>query len=239
MKLLPVVLVLLSPALASCKQLVNPVDCSDVQKQDKSLQSGLYTIYPLGERSAVQVHCDMKTQGGRWTVFQRRADGTVNFYRPWDQYKMGFGDAAGEHWLGLDVLHYLTRRQKYELLVEMEDFEGKKVSAAYSTFSVGGECDGYKLTVGGFKNGGAGDAMTHHNGMKFSTLDKDQDTYSGSCARKYLGGFWYKGCHQTNPNGIYRWGFDKTILYISVSWQPFKGHNYSLKAISMKLRPLV
>lgn len=33
-------------------------------------------------------------------VIQRRMDGTVNFYRPWDQYKMGFGDAAGEYWLG-------------------------------------------------------------------------------------------------------------------------------------------
>lgn len=27
-------------------------------------------------------------------------DGTVNFYRGWNQYKNGFGHAAGEYWLG-------------------------------------------------------------------------------------------------------------------------------------------
>lgn len=34
-------------------------------------------------------------------------DGTVNFYRPWDQYKMGFGDAAGEYWLGESFIYDL------------------------------------------------------------------------------------------------------------------------------------
>ena len=41
-------------------------------------------------------------------------DGTVNFYRGWDQYKNGFGHAAGEYWLGKQEAnpqntHYLTR----------------------------------------------------------------------------------------------------------------------------------
>lgn len=51
----------------------------------------------------------------------------------------------------------MTSKQNCELLVDMEDFEGKKVFARYSSFKVDAECDGYKLTVTGFKNGGAGE----------------------------------------------------------------------------------
>jgi len=33
-------------------------------------------------------------------VFQRRQDGSVEFYRYWTNYQNGFGDPAGEFWLG-------------------------------------------------------------------------------------------------------------------------------------------
>ncbi|XP_070846635.1 microfibril-associated glycoprotein 4-like [Chaetodon trifascialis] len=181
----------------------------------------------------------MESEGGRWTAVQRRMDGSVNFYRPWDQYKMGFGDAAGEYWLGLENIHQLTRGRKYELLVDMEDFEGGKVFARYSSFSVDAECDGYELHVSGFSNGGAGDGMKRHNGRKFSTFDKDQDVWSNNCARSFLGGFWYGSCHSANPNGVYRWGADKTLYAVGVEWKEWKGHDYSLKAISMKIRPVL
>ncbi|XP_026194622.1 angiopoietin-2-like, partial [Anabas testudineus] len=130
MKTVPALFLLLAPLLTSCSELYRPVDCSDIRQQDNSSPSGVYTLYPLGERSAVQVYCDMDSSGGGWTVFQRRMDGTVNFYRPWDYYKFGFGDPAGEYWLGLDNIYYLTNQRKYEY--------------------------GYKLQVSGFSDGGAG-----------------------------------------------------------------------------------
>ncbi|MCI4394090.1 hypothetical protein PGIGA_G00164670 [Pangasianodon gigas] len=85
-----------------------PTDCSDVYANGQTL-SGVYTIYPTAD-TPVQVYCDMRcgecqTEDGKWTVFQRRMDGTVNFYRPWEHYKKGFGNKHGEYWLGEKLLH--------------------------------------------------------------------------------------------------------------------------------------
>ncbi|KAF3858872.1 hypothetical protein F7725_012073 [Dissostichus mawsoni] len=120
--------VLLALLLDSGMSLVLPMDCSDIYNHSSSRPSGVYTIYPIGSTSAVQVYCDMDSLDGRWTVFQRRMDGSVNFYRPWDHYKTGFGNAVGEYWLGLETLSHLTLRKNYELLVDMEDFDGAKFS---------------------------------------------------------------------------------------------------------------
>ena len=81
--------------------------------------------------------------------------------------------------------------------------------------------------------------MDGHAGMKFSTFDKDQDVYScGNCAKLYLGAFWYGACHYANPNGVYRWEADTSPFAVGVEWYHFKGFNYSLKTISMKIRPV-
>uniref|UniRef100_A0AAZ1XEP8 Fibrinogen C-terminal domain-containing protein n=1 Tax=Oreochromis aureus TaxID=47969 RepID=A0AAZ1XEP8_OREAU len=216
------IVVLLAPVLTSCTKLIQPRDCSDIRRQNRSQSSGVYTIYPLGERSAVEVQSTLS--GTLVLVTKKRMDGTVNFYRPWDEYKMGFA---------------LYQTQKCELLVDMEDFEGKKVFARYSSFKVDAECDGYKLTVTGFKDGGAGDALqSFHSGQKFTTFDKDQDNADENCAKSHLGAFWYNACHYANPNGVYRWGVDGTLYAVGVEWKQWKGYDYSLKTISMKIRPV-
>lgn len=120
----------------------------------------------------------------------------------------------------------------------MEDFEGNKAYARYTSFSIGPESDGYRLQLAGFTDGGAGNSMNLISGLKFSTFDKDQDTWSKNCARTFIGAFWYSNCHDTNPNGVYRWGVDNSHYAIGVEWASWKGRYYSLKAISMKIRPV-
>lgn len=40
-------------------------------------------------------------------------------------------------------------------------------------------------------------------GMRFSTIDRDNDGYSGSCADQLRGGWWYNSCSTSNLNGEY------------------------------------
>ncbi|KAL7851917.1 hypothetical protein SRHO_G00177020 [Serrasalmus rhombeus] len=238
-----VFLALLLPLLVgstSVSRKLFPTDCSDIYAKGQKL-SGVNTIYPTVD-APVQVYCDMGCSGdvkdAKWTVIQRRMDGSVNFYRPWEQYKKGFGNKNGEYWLGLESLYQLTSKRKYELRVDLEDFEGGKVYAQYSTFSVDSEVNGYKLTVAGFMNGGAGDSLTYHSGQKFSTFDKDQDSSGANCAKSHLGAFWYNNCHHANPNGIYLWGRDGTLYAIGDVWYHWKTYDYGLKSITMKIRPV-
>ena len=91
--------------------------------------------------------CDQTTAGGGWTVFQKRLDGSVNFYRGWADYKNGFGNLNGEFWLGLDKIHRLTKT-KNRLRVDLEDTTGKTAYAEYGMFAVTSERTKYQLSVG-------------------------------------------------------------------------------------------
>ncbi|XP_035685156.1 uncharacterized protein LOC118421761 [Branchiostoma floridae] len=219
-----------------------PRDCSDLLQEGYD-SSGIYTIYPFSNDvqdsgRSVGVFCDMTTDGGGWTVFQRRQDGSEDFYRGWADYKAGFGKLDGEFWLGNDKLHQLTSQAQYELRVDLEDFEGNSAYAQYQVFTVGSEAARYMLTIGNY-TGTAGNSMAAHNGMAFSTKDRDYDTAgsSWSCAQNYKGAWWYAACHRANLNGLYHAG-SHTSYADGVNWYAWKGHYYSLKHTEMKIRPI-
>ena len=94
--------------------------------------------------------CDQTTAGGGWTVFQKRMDGSVDFYRGWAEYKRGFGNLNGGYWLGLDKIQRMTSSGGYKLRVDWEDFAGNIVYAEYASFEVGSERTYYQLTVGSY-----------------------------------------------------------------------------------------
>ncbi|XP_074612990.1 microfibril-associated glycoprotein 4-like [Acropora palmata] len=207
-------------------------NCAELYKAGKRI-SAVYTIDPDG-LGPFNVFCDQKTAGGGWTVFQKRLDGSVNFYRGWSDYKRGFGNLNGEYWLGLDKIYRLTKL-KNTLRVDLEDTKGKTAYAAYEMFAVANERAKYKLKLGKY-SGTAGDSLSHHRGAPFSTKDSDNDSWSSSCAVSYKGAWWYKHCHYSNLNGIYHHG--KHSSYANgVNWYHWKGYYYSAKKAEMKIRP--
>ena len=110
---------------------------------------GVYTIKPDGKGS-FQVRCDMSRDGGGWTVFQRKQDGSQDFYLGWSDYKTGFGDLNGEFWLGLDKIHRLSKSGQNVLSVDLMNFNGVERYAKYGTFSVADESGKYRLSVGNY-----------------------------------------------------------------------------------------
>uniref|UniRef100_UPI00398F5D07 fibrinogen beta chain n=1 Tax=Pristiophorus japonicus TaxID=55135 RepID=UPI00398F5D07 len=173
----------------------------------------------------------------------------------------GFCDTPGEYWLGNDQISQLTKQKPTELLFEMQDWKDDKLTAYYTKFLVQSEINKYRLSVDGY-SGIAGNTlmegakmllglnrtMTIHQNMMFSTYDRDNDRWEPGdpakhCAREDGGGWWYNSCHSSNPNGRYYWGGEYTSEMAKhgtddgIVWMDWKGSWYSLKKISMKIRP--
>ncbi|XP_063442654.1 ryncolin-2-like [Mytilus trossulus] len=204
-------------------------DCSDLDR--KHYKSGVYKIYPAGG-TEFKAYCDMDTDGGGWTVFQHRQNGKVDFYRGWKEYANGFGRLKTEFWLGNEKLYKLTSEGHYELRVDLQDFNGDKAYAKYSTFYIGDKSTNYRLTTKGY-SGTAGDSLTPHNKQAFTTKDKDNDINSSeNCAKNYKGAWWYNACHSSNLNGLYLGNKSDNK---GMRWSQWKG-SQSMETTSMMIR---
>nr|DBA25453.1 TPA: hypothetical protein GDO54_009836 [Pyxicephalus adspersus] len=180
--------------------------------------SGIYTIAPSTGGAPTDVYCDMDTDGGGWTVIQRRQDGSVNFTRTWTEYKEGFGNLNGEFWLGNENIHRITQRGGFSLRIDMEDWSGHHKYAVYREFSIEDETNSYRLHVSG-AGGTADDSFAwYHNKKSFSTPE------SGNLPLTTNGGKYVKGRRMMGPDGV--------VWY---SW--LNTDYYSLKKVSMMIRP--
>lgn len=157
----------------------------------------------------------------------------------------------------------MTRQARYKLRVSLEDWQGRQVFAEYDSFSLEPESDWYRLRLGQY-SGDAGDSLSWHNNKAFTTLDRDKDSYTGeissahrvallveelwlltllilsagNCAHYQKGGWWYHMCAHSNLNGVwYRGGHYRSRYQDGVYWAEFHGGSYSLKRVSMMIKP--
>ncbi|XP_015503961.1 angiopoietin-related protein 7 isoform X1 [Parus major] len=212
-------------------------DCSSLYQRNYRI-SGVYKLPPdefLGIPD-LEVFCDMETDGGGWTVIQRRKVGLTSFNRDWKQYREGFGNIRGDFWLGNENIYRLSRRPTV-LRVELEDWEGNTRYAQYRQFTLSNEINSYRLFVGNYTGNTARDSLRYHNNTAFSTKDKDNDKCVDDCAQFRKGGYWYNCCTDSNLNGVYYRKGEHTKNMDGITWYGWHGSTYSLKRVEMKIRP--
>ena len=185
----------------------------------------------------------MKTDGGGWTVIQRRIDGSTDFQRGWSDYKHGFGDVENNMWIGLENMHYLASpNASTSLRIDLKHrLKGDELFfAKYRSFQISDENDRYRIRVSGY-SGTAGDAFnmlpSHvtNNNMVFSTKDSDNDNnLVANCANYFKGGWWYNGCHNCQLNGLFPSTDTSSARYMS--WRTIDGLHGNINFSEMKIR---
>ncbi|XP_048830211.1 fibrinogen-like protein 1-like protein isoform X2 [Brienomyrus brachyistius] len=212
-----------------------PGDCYEIWRDSGGqAQDGVYLIQPAD--SLIVAHCAM--QDGGWTVVQHiTVNSTVDFDRTWDEYKMGFGVLTGDHWLGNEYLHQLTRRPgRFKLGVKLVDKDAVTKTGEYDPVLVEGEDTQYRIRLGLFQ-GTAVDALTQdtenylHDNQRFTTKDRDNDNYFQNCAKLEFqgvpgGGWWYDACAGANLNR-------RNVIY----WQKDCNKEHLCKYAWMMVKP--
>ncbi|XP_062585415.1 microfibril-associated glycoprotein 4-like [Saccostrea cucullata] len=186
-----------------------PLDCFDIYNCGER-ENGVYNIYPFKTRVSTKVLCDMDTDGGGWTVIQRRNREMprVNFNTTWNEYRQGFGDVPGNYWLGNDAIHKLTTEYNNSLYIRFESTKKNSYKVQYSLFSISNETDGYRLSLGQ-KSGNIVDQFRVHFVVNypFSTFDNDRYT----CAARSGSGWWYNHCTLVNLNAPFAGGHSNYV----------------------------
>jgi len=120
------------------------------------------------------------------------------------EYEHGFGSLSGEFWL---AIHCITNQGQWELRIDYTFTNGQKGYLSYSTKQ-------YPLTISGF-DGSTTDPFYINkkhpywslDGMKFTTMDRDNDKSSKNCAVQSTngkaGGWWYNTCSAIRLNHPY------------------------------------
>ncbi|XP_052801745.1 fibrinogen-like protein A [Mya arenaria] len=178
-----------------------PRGCSEIARTGMLLQPGVFEVSPDG-RCPFYVFCDVDG----WTVIQRRTHGNVSFERSWEEYVSGFGNLTGDFWLGLEKVHRLTSGgSRLMITMNKSDSNTGYLWGSYEAVEVHSVMKQYALNVDPWGYvGNVPELLSYHNGMKFTTHDRDLDKMIvENCSQKYgRSGWWFNACFRLgNLNG--------------------------------------
>uniref|UniRef100_A0A915PTU8 Fibrinogen C-terminal domain-containing protein n=1 Tax=Setaria digitata TaxID=48799 RepID=A0A915PTU8_9BILA len=233
-------------------------NCKSLLNEGKT-ESGIYQI-SLPKFGKFDVLCDMKTNGGGWTVIQKRQNDQVYFAnRTWKEYENGFGELTTSFWLGLNKIHALSAKDNAHpvtLRIELRgDFCEDRNGCSQQPngywwgewdFNIGDASQKYSLSIspalaGNLSERTATDRFYYmNNGKSFTTIDQDNDKFQGNCAQfRDFGGWWHNDCGYVALNGRYG---DRSSKMRNLFWfygsgtRPFINYYIKPKETEMKLR---
>ena len=83
--------------------------------------------------------------------------------------------------------------------------------------------------------GTAGNSLSIHNGMFFSTIDKENDIHDvRNCANKHNGGWWYKKCF--NYGAILNGEYGNKENAQGINYYTLTGYFTTLSYVEIKIR---
>ncbi|XP_040068834.1 ficolin-1-A-like [Ixodes scapularis] len=220
------------------------VSCAQLRRQGNNI-SGYYWINPHNE---FYVKCDMDTDGGGWTVIQRRSwaePEDYGFERSKEEYEKGFAGSASSYWIGNENIHALTSHPSSQqvLRIELTKENDETIVANYGKFEVGPKSDGYRLTYAKYwsPNGTQYDGLGFHNQTRFYVV-KEKDRVDPCSQSPISGGWWipFSGCLFSNLNGRkLKNKVPKNTRGLAITWYKIgdeSSFDIVYKSVEMKVR---